>query len=63
MAQFIFVYHGGGIQENPADVEKEMAKWGAWMEAEADAFVNTGAPVGMSKTISADGIANNGGDE
>lgn len=61
MAQFIFVYHGGGMPKNPADAEKEMAKWGAWMEAETSSFVNPGAPVGMSKTISSDGIADNGG--
>lgn len=61
MSQFIFVYHGGAKPSDDVDVAAIMAKWKAWMEGAGDAFVNMGAPVGMSKTVSADGIADNGG--
>ena len=59
MTQFIFVYHGGGKPENPEEAADAMAKWQAWMGS--DAFVNPGAPVGMSKTVSANGTVDNGG--
>ncbi len=61
MAQFIFVYHGGAASETPQDPQAVMAKWQAWMDAEPGAFINPGAPVGMSKTVSTGGIADNGG--
>lgn len=61
MAEFIFVYHGGGKPSSPEEGAKEMAKWQAWMGAVGDKFVNPGAPVGMSKTVSASGVADNGG--
>lgn len=61
MAEFVFVYHGGGKPDSPEEGAKEMAKWQAWMGAVGEDFVNPGAPVGMSKTVSASGIADNGG--
>lgn len=38
-----------------------MAKWQAWMDAESDALVKPGAPVALSKTVSASGTVDNGG--
>lgn len=61
MAQFIFAYHGSGKPENEDHGPEVMAKWQAWMEAEATALVNKGAPVGMSKTVSSKGTVDNGG--
>ncbi|NRA88749.1 MAG: hypothetical protein HRU28_15475 [Rhizobiales bacterium] len=60
MTQFLFAYHGGK-PENDDQGSEIMAKWQAWMEAEAAAFVDKGAPVGMSKTVSSSGTVDNGG--
>ena len=61
MPNFVFAYHGGGMPETPEEGEKVMAAWNAWYGAMGDAVVDGGAPVGMSKTVSADGVADNGG--
>lgn len=61
MPKFIFAYHGGGRPETPEEGAKEMAKWQAWMAKHADALSDPGAPVGMSKTVSSSGVADNGG--
>lgn len=61
MAQFIFVYHGGAKPSDDVDVAAIMGKWQAWMGGAGDAFVNMGAPVGMSKTVSSAGVADDGG--
>lgn len=61
MPKFIFVYHGGGMPETPEEGEKEMAKWQAWYGQLGNKVVDGGAPLGMSKTVSKDGVAGNGG--
>ncbi len=61
MPNFVFAYHGGGMPETPEEGEKVMAAWNAWYGAMGDAVVDGGAPVGMSKTVSVDGVADNGG--
>jgi hypothetical protein len=61
MPQFIFAYHGGKMAETPEEQEKTMAAWGAWMQGMGAALVQPGAPVGLSKTVSAGGTADNGG--
>ena len=38
-----------------------MAAWQAWFGAMGDAIVDGGNPVGPSKTVSASGVADNGG--
>ena len=61
MPKFIFAYHGGGMPETPEEGEKAMAAWGAWYGAMGNAVVDGGAPVGQSSTVSAGGVADNGG--
>lgn len=61
MPQFIFAYHGGNKPQDPAEIEKTMAAWGAWFESMGAAVDIPGAPVGMSKTVSTSGVADNGG--
>lgn len=61
MPKFIFVYHGGGAPSDPAEQERVMAAWGAWYEAMGQAVLDGGAPAGVSKTVSQDGVADNGG--
>ena len=61
MPKFIFAYHGGKMPESEEEGAKVMAAWGAWIGGLGDAFVTPGAPVGMSKTVSASGVEDNGG--
>ncbi|MGB0855268.1 MAG: YciI family protein [Pikeienuella sp.] len=61
MAKFVFAFHGGGMPETPEEGEKVMAAWGAWMQGLGAALVNGGAPVGMSKTVHAGGVNDDGG--
>ena len=61
MPEFIFAYHGGGMPDTPEEGAKVMAAWQAWYGAMGDAVVNGGAPVGMSKTVTNSGVADDGG--
>lgn len=61
MAQFILAYHGGRKPESPEEGAEHMAGWKAWLENLGDAVVNPGTPLGMSKTVSAKGVTDDGG--
>lgn len=61
MADYIFAYHGGNKPESPEAGAEMMAKWKAWLGGLGDAVVNPGTPLGMSKTVSAAGVADDGG--
>lgn len=61
MPKFLYVYHGGSVPETEADQQRVMAAWGAWMEGLGASLVDGGAPVGMSKTVSTGGVADDGG--
>lgn len=61
MAKYLFVYHGGTKPADPKEIEAEMAKWGAWFGGIGDAIVDGGNPVGKSTTVTAAGVANDGG--
>ena len=61
MPKFLFTYHGGKAPENPAEGEQVMAQWNAWYGSMGDAVVDGGGPAGNSKTVSASGVADDGG--
>ncbi|MGR3712036.1 MAG: YciI family protein [Shimia sp.] len=61
MPKFMLIYHGGGRPETPEEGEKVMAAWMKWMEGIGADLVDGGNPAGMSKTVSADGITDDGG--
>ncbi|MCI4663962.1 MAG: YciI family protein [Neomegalonema sp.] len=61
MPKFMFAYHGGNKPEGEAAQAEAMGRWVAWMEKYSDHLADRGAPVGMSTTVSADGVENNGG--
>ena len=42
-------------------VDSKWKDWGAWYESMGAAVVDGGGPAGMSKTVSAEGVADNGG--
>ncbi|MGC1497659.1 MAG: YciI family protein [Sulfitobacter sp.] len=61
MPEFMFAFHGGAMPETPEQGAKAMAEWEAWMTGLGDNMVNPGNPVGMSKTVNATGVEDNGG--
>ena len=61
MAEYIFAYHGGDQPGSPEEGAKLMAKWNAWLDDLGEASVNPGSPLGMSKTVSASGVTDDGG--
>jgi hypothetical protein len=61
MPEFVFAYHGGKKPDTPEEGAAMMEAWNAWLEDLGDASINPGSPVGMSKTVSADGVADDGG--
>ena len=61
MPKFIFAYHGGGKPETEEEGAKAMAAWQTWLGGMGDACVDMGNPVGMSKTVAAGGVTDNGG--
>lgn len=61
MPKFLLSYHGGNMPETEAEIAAEMKRWRDWMDGLGDALVDPGNPAGMSKTVSIDGIADNGG--
>ena len=61
MAKFLFVYHGGTMPETPEEGQRVMEQWMAWMGGMGDAVVDGGNPVGMSRTVYADRVVDDGG--
>jgi len=61
MAEYILAFHGGAMPDTPEEGAKAMAAWGAWMGGLGDSITNPGAPVGMSRTVSASGVVDDGG--
>lgn len=61
MTKYVLTYHGGeGMAEDPAEVEKIMAAWGAWFGELGEAVVDGGNPFGAAATIAADGSTTDG---
>ncbi|WP_197918594.1 YciI family protein [Thiosulfatihalobacter marinus] len=61
MPKFMMIYHGGGRPDSPEEGEKVMAAWMAWMGGIGENLVDGGNPAGMSKTVTATGVEDNGG--
>jgi len=60
MAKFMAIYTGSpGARPDPdqAAIAKGMQAWGAWMARHAGQIVDTGGPLGKTKKVSGDGIA------
>ena len=61
MPKYVFAYHGGKAPEDPEEGAKVMAAWEAWMNGLGEAIVDPGNPVGVSKTVTANGVEDHGG--
>lgn len=61
MANYLLVYHGGGMPEGEAEQQKVMEAWGGWFGAMGSAVVDGGNPVSATTTIAGDGSTSDGG--
>ena len=62
MAKYLFAYHGGENPETEEEVAKVLDDWGAWFGSMGAAVIDGGNPVGLSKTVNADGsVTDDGG--
>ena len=55
MANYVLVYHGGGMPESAEEGAKVMAAWTSWFGTLGDALVDGGNPISQAKAISPDG--------
>lgn len=58
MPNFVFAYHG---LTRPKDGAQHMTRWKAWMNSLGAAMINPGVPLGMSKTVTSEGVIDGGG--
>ena len=61
MSNYILAYHGGKKPATPEDGARQKENWKAWLGGLGDAVVNPGTPMGKSRTVSADGVSDDGG--
>ena len=61
MPKFIYAYHGGKKPETPEAGMEMMNRWNTWLDELGSAALDRGNPVGMSKTVSASTVEDNGG--
>lgn len=57
MKRFFVAYCGGKEFENPDEGAVHLDKWRDWFAKLGDAVENSGSPLGNSKSISSDGVA------
>jgi len=55
MANYVLVYHGGGMPESPEEGAKVMHAWDVWFGELGDSLVDGGNPASATKTIASDG--------
>ena len=63
MPDFIFALKGGKPVETDQTPEQLRAKWFDWVKDMGGALANPGTPVGKSKTVTFDGVRDDGGPE
>lgn len=60
MANYLFVYHGGGTPESPEEQAKAMQAWTDWLGGLGSAVVDGGNPASQSRSLSGDGKVSDG---
>jgi hypothetical protein len=58
MSNYIVIYYGDPKFSSPEDAKQNQARWQAWATNLGDALINQGTPLGMPKTVSSSGVAN-----
>ncbi|MFU1479128.1 hypothetical protein ACM25N_16000 [Roseovarius sp. C7] len=63
MPKFLLAYHGGGAPspDDETEIARVMAAWQGWFEGMGATCLDMGNPVGMSKTVTRDGLRDDGG--
>ena len=61
MANYLLVYHGGGVPESPEEGAKVMEAWTNWFTVLGDAVVDRGEPVARVRTVANNGSVSDGG--
>ncbi|MGI3170211.1 hypothetical protein ACRARG_13755 [Pseudooceanicola sp. C21-150M6] len=57
MPRFLYVYHADQpMRPDPEQAAEAMAAWGRWMEGLGPKLVDPGEPVGISKSVTKDGV-------
>lgn len=62
MANFVLLYHGGGMPDSDEERAKSMADWGEWMKQCGDSLVDPGNPCSNAKAVNKDGVSEISGD-
>ena len=55
MANYVLVYHGGGMPESQEEGAKIMQAWNDWFHKLGDSLVDGGNPASATRTIATDG--------
>jgi hypothetical protein len=61
MANYVLLYHGGGMPEGETEQQQVMEAWGGWFGQMGEAVVDGGNPVGAAVTVQPDGSTAEGG--
>ena len=61
MPKFVLAYHGAPKFKSKEEGMAHMVAWREWSQGMGDAVVDPGMPVGVSKSITADGVEDGGG--
>ncbi|MBP6013063.1 MAG: hypothetical protein KBA31_12625 [Alphaproteobacteria bacterium] len=61
MNKYLFAFHGGHRFKSPEEAGAYMKKWRQWSDGLGSTKVNPGMPVGPSKTVSSNNVADDGG--
>ena len=62
MANYLLLYHGGGMPESDEDKQKVMAAWGDWAKMVGDDIVDMGNPCSNVKNVTQSGVTEFSGD-
>jgi len=61
MAKYVLLYSGGSMGRTPADQQKQLAAWGAWLGKLGKAAVDAGNPFSEKvKSVASDGKVKDG---
>ena len=58
---YLLVFHGGSMPENPDETAKVMQAWTNWFGTLGDKLVDAGNPVSQVRTIASTGSVSDGG--
>ena len=63
MANYLLLYHGGGMPDTDEEKKKVMDAWGEWMKACGDNLVDAGNPCSNVKVATKAGVNDFTGDQ